>query len=174
MIAPFLIPLLLAYPIGPVARHKVGPLSFELPVTWREGSRSEGIEFDSGEGGASLFINVSPVERQGMAATECLDIVLKRLAAGPEWHKRKLDTFETAYVSAYERTANNSTSVRVDRLVGCDGKVAWSMIFFLDLSYTGYYGFVVSNVQDSLRSADYNPEGRNATRPVDRSREPPP
>ncbi len=105
-----------------------------------------------------MLLNVSAVERQGLTGEACLDIVLQRLAAGPSWKKHHRGSFETAYELSYARSERSSTTVRVDRLVGCDGHWAWSMVFFSENTESAYYGAIVDHVEHTLRGTGTDPD----------------
>src|SRR4051812_7041393 len=98
MLTALLASVLLGQAVGPVVRHRVGPLSFELPGSWRQTSRNkQTVQFDAPTGDAYLLVDIDRVQTPDLTPEACLDIVLTRLAAGPNWKRKTLDIFAAAH-----------------------------------------------------------------------------
>ena len=139
-------------PIGPTRRHRVGPISFELPVAWRESSRAEGtVQIDSASGDAYLLVDASRVEAPGLTPDTCLDIILKRLP-GSTWKKSQAATFAIARDTSIERSPDTTNQAGTQRIVGCDGKYSWSIVIYAKLAAFTHYARVGQGLVESLRA----------------------
>jgi hypothetical protein len=149
--------LIVGHPIGNTTRHYIGPISFELPSSWRVSSRATSVTFDAPDGRAYLMVDADAVERTDLTGEACLDIILERLAAGPSWRKKSIDAFAAAEERLIDRSADLTNQAVVNRVVGCDGHFSWSLVMFTELAASTYYGQVIAHVTETLKSRGLKP-----------------
>ncbi|MFN0064412.1 MAG: hypothetical protein ACKVPX_18035 [Myxococcaceae bacterium] len=147
----FMVGVLLAHVGGPFRRVSAGPVSFELPASWRRGNQQGSTRFETSDGGAYVIVDVNPVETQGLSGEECLQRILKKLPDGAKWRPAKASSLPMAEFVAFDYSANAEELIRTTQWVGCNGSVALAITMQLEISVNQYYGAVGEHLLETLR-----------------------
>lgn len=140
-------------------RHTVSGLSFELPAAWRITQRGETTRFEAPGGSAYLLVDTDRVDAPGLDANACRARLRKRLFRGT-WSEAKVGSYAILRSSGIERSPNLENQARIDRIVGCDGAEAWSLMFVSELRNWAYTSRVSARAMDSVLPAREAPPNR--------------
>ncbi|MFN0064032.1 MAG: hypothetical protein ACKVPX_16110 [Myxococcaceae bacterium] len=135
---------------APVRSFDAGPLALELPVTWRASRQGDSFRFDASGGRAFLLIDISQVETKGLSSEECLERVLAKLPVHTQ-ARRQVGVWPGARLESWDRSANAEQTMLTQTFFACDGKQAFSILFYLPLTELTYWRSVAERAIASLK-----------------------